>query len=105
MVAGLSVATLMIVFEATKQFFFPRISIWQSHASTIGFTSVASTLVSYLLIRRLVLLNWEREAAQAAVKETEERLQRLVANLPLSFVVYQLIREPDGTRPFCVREP
>ena len=105
MVAGLSVATLMIGFEATKQFFFPHIPIWQSHASTIGFTSVVSTLVSCFLIRRLVLLNWEREAAQAAVKETEERLQRLVANLPLSFMVYQLIREPDGTRRFVYVSP
>jgi len=105
MVAGLSVATLMIGFEATKQFFFPHISILQSHVSTIAFTSVVSTLVSYFLIRRLVLLNWEREAAQAAVKETEERLQRLVANLPLSFMVYQLIRETDGTRRFVYLSP
>jgi PAS domain S-box-containing protein len=105
MVAGLSVAILMIGFEATKQFFFPHISILQSHVSTIAFTSVVSTLVSYFLIRRLVLLNWEREAAQAAVKETEERLQRLVANLPLSFMVYQLIRETDGTRRFVYLSP
>lgn len=105
MVAGLSVATLMIVFEATKEFFFPHISIWQSHASTIGFTTLVSTLVSYFLIRRLVLLNSEREAAQAAVKETEEHLQRLVANLPSSFIVYQLIREPDGTRRFVYISP
>jgi len=68
MVAGLSVATLMIGFEATKQFFFPHIPIWQSHASTIGFTSAVSMLVSYFLMRRLVLLNREREEAQAAVK-------------------------------------
>jgi len=105
MVAGLSVATMMIGFEATKQFFFPHISTWQSHASTIGFTSVVITLVSYFLIRRLVLLNWDRESAQAAVKETEERLQWLVANLPLSFVVYQLIRDPDGSRRFVYVSP
>lgn len=39
------------------------------------------------------------------MKETEERLRRLVGNLPLVFMVYQLIRETDGTRRFLYVSP
>jgi hypothetical protein len=65
--AGLVVAALMTAFEIAKQALFPHISIWQSHASTIGFTT-ASTVASYSLMRRLASLNKEREAAQSAIR-------------------------------------
>ena len=55
-------------FEIAKQTLFPHILIWQSHVSTIGFTTAVSTLVSYFLMRRLASLNEEREAAQSAIK-------------------------------------
>lgn len=99
-VAGLSVAALMTGFEITKQLLFPHISIWQSHASTIGLTVTVSTLASYFLIRRVASLNRERQAAQATMRETEERQRRVVDNLPLTFMVYELIHEPDGTPHF-----
>ncbi|HET6176215.1 MAG TPA: hypothetical protein VFE61_04725 [Candidatus Sulfotelmatobacter sp.] len=66
--AGIVVAALMTGFEVAKQTLVPHISIWQSHASTIGFTIVVSTVASYFLMRRLASLNGEREAAQSAIK-------------------------------------
>ena len=65
-VAGLGVAALMTAFEIAKQALFPHISIWQSHASTIGFTAI-STVATYFLMRRLASLKKEPEAAQSAV--------------------------------------
>lgn len=42
----------------------------------------------------------QHEQRQESGNETEERLRRLVDNLPFTFMVYQLICEPDGTRRF-----
>jgi two-component system, cell cycle sensor histidine kinase and response regulator CckA len=41
----------------------------------------------------------ERKRAQAAIREGEQRLQRLADNLP-SGMVYQVLRETDGTQRF-----
>jgi two-component system cell cycle sensor histidine kinase/response regulator CckA len=42
----------------------------------------------------------ERKQAEAAIRESEQRLQRLADNLPLG-MVYQLVREMDGTKRFA----
>lgn len=46
----------MTVFEALKQFFHPGITVWESHAVTILFSSVLAVVGSYFVSRRKRLL-------------------------------------------------
>ena len=62
----------MTAFELTKQWLFPEITIWKSHALTIGFTGFLAVLVSLLALKkfRLDLLR-EQEALRTAHREAE----------------------------------
>ena len=82
--AAATVAVLMFVFELTKQFVFPHISLWQSHAVTISFTTVVAAVAIYLVGRRLRSLNTklsadlaERVRIGAALEHSEARYRSL----------------------------
>jgi PAS domain-containing protein len=82
--AAIAVAALMAGFEALKQLLFPHISIWQSHAATISFTTILTTLAAYFLGRRLMGLNRklrddlnERRQISKALQQSEARYRSL----------------------------
>jgi two-component system, sensor histidine kinase and response regulator len=51
--AALATGLLMFIYEATKQFLFPHLTLWESHATTIAVTSALATGVAYFVTRRL----------------------------------------------------
>jgi PAS domain S-box-containing protein len=59
---AVSVAGLMIAFELCKQFFFPSISIWQSHVVTIIFTTLLAVCAAYLVSRKLAAVSQQLQA-------------------------------------------
>jgi two-component system cell cycle sensor histidine kinase/response regulator CckA len=72
-VVAITAATLMFLFELSKQTLFPRIAIWTSHAVTIGFTTLLAVFAAYFVGSRLAGLN----AKLAADIEKRERLESL----------------------------
>src|SRR5260370_17387677 len=52
----------MVVYEVFKQLLFPHISLWQSHVTTIFFTTFLTILAVYAAGRRLHSLNAKLEA-------------------------------------------
>ena len=60
--AAIAVAALMVVYEVFKQLLFPHISLWQSHVTTIFFTTFLTILAVYAAGRRLHSLNAKLEA-------------------------------------------
>ena len=82
--AALAVASLMSAYEILKQALFPHISIWQSHAVTISFTTILAVLTAYFLARRLADMNRklqaemrERERTGKALEQSEARYRHL----------------------------
>ena len=74
--AGVATAAIMLSFELSKQFLFPRITIWMSHFVTIFFTTVLTLLAAYLVGRKLAALNLTL-AADIKERERLAELQRL----------------------------
>jgi two-component system, cell cycle sensor histidine kinase and response regulator CckA len=84
LLAATAVAALMFAFESCKQFFFPHISLWQSHAATIIFTTLLSALAIYGVGQRMQALTrkleedlGERERIDAALQQSEARYRSL----------------------------
>jgi len=50
--AALSTALLMASFEIVKQLIHANITIWQSHLTTIVFTTLAAVFIIYLALRK-----------------------------------------------------
>ncbi|HTD23044.1 MAG TPA: ATP-binding protein [Terriglobales bacterium] len=82
--AAITVAVLMAGYEALKQLLFPHITIWQSHAATICFTTVLATLTAYFIGKRLIGLNQKlredinkREWMSKALEQSEARYRSL----------------------------
>jgi two-component system cell cycle sensor histidine kinase/response regulator CckA len=74
----------MFVFELTKQSFFPHISLWQSHAVTISFTTFLAVIAVYAVGRRFRALSRklamdleERKRIGAALEHSETRYRSL----------------------------
>jgi len=79
-----AVAALTLAYEAAKQFFFPHITIWQSHVVTVCFVTTLSALAIYVTGRRLGRLNKqlssdlaERERIGKALRQSEARYRSL----------------------------
>lgn len=87
---------VMTVYEVTKQQLFPQITLWQSHAVTIIFSSLLTTLIAYLALRywnqlhdRAIEELERRVAVEAALHTSEQRYheqlhfwQSLIDSLP-----------------------
>ncbi|WP_229458716.1 putative bifunctional diguanylate cyclase/phosphodiesterase [Massilia glaciei] len=83
--------TTMCVFELAKQFLLPAVTIWESHALTIVFTTLGATLVARHVLRererligRLTAEGRERQQALAQAGDQNSFLSALIDNLPLS---------------------
>src|SRR5690242_11040243 len=72
---ALGAAGLMLAYETTKQLIFPGITIWESHAVTIGFTVLLATAATYVVGHRFLLLNDE---LSRHISERTAELERLV---------------------------
>jgi PAS domain S-box-containing protein len=84
LLAAIAVAALVTCFEVLKQFFFPHISIWQSHRATIVFTTALATTVAYSVGRRLLISNAKlqedlrkRRWMSKALEQSEARYRSL----------------------------
>ena len=84
LLAVFAVAALTLAYEAAKQFFFPHITIWQSHIVTVCFVTTLSALAIYFTGRRLGRLNKqltfdlaERERIGKALRQSEARYRSL----------------------------
>lgn len=79
----------MSVYEISKQYLFPNISLWESHIITIIFTTLIATIVSYFVLRKfhIVYKNIKieiehRKQVEADLRSSEERFKDLVEMLP-----------------------
>lgn len=93
---GIIAPALMFVFELSKQTFYPRITIWTSHAVTISFTTVLAVLAAYFVGNKLATLNTElgadikererlellQQASEAELRASEANFRSLVENAP-----------------------
>jgi len=79
----------MTVYEFTKQYFLPTISLWESHAITIAFSCVIALLIGHFTLVRFEGLLAQREAAEKNLRlgydeleqKVEDRTRELVRNL------------------------
>src|SRR5262250_891823 len=74
LVTGLLTAGLMTIYEATKQWVYPGITIWESHAVTIIFSTTIATVAMFLGLRRYELLRVQNEQEIAERKLAQEAL-------------------------------
>lgn len=71
-----SMLAIMSVFELAKQVFDPNITLWESHAITIVFTSIIAVIIMFFPLRSSYREHQiSREALRHQV-ETDEKLQR-----------------------------
>ncbi len=67
---------IMTVYEVTKQILNPAITIWESHAITIIFTSIIAIVIIYFPLRSIVLEQQKTQEALHLQREAEEKLRR-----------------------------
>jgi len=78
--AALATGCIMFVFEAAKQAFYPKTSIWTSHTITILFTMFAAAVGAFAVLKKV----------EAALHESEERYGLLFDSNPLPMWVFEL---------------
>ena len=67
---------VMFCYELTKQLLFPSISIWESHAITILFTSIISVMILFLPLRSLYREQERTKNSLHLLEEAEKRLRQ-----------------------------
>ncbi len=72
----LSMLVIMFMYELAKQMLNPSITIWESHAVTIVFTSVISLIIIYFPLRSSYLEHQKTIIALRHQKEAEEKLRQ-----------------------------
>lgn len=72
---------LMTIYESTKQYLLPDISIWESHTITIGFSTFIVTIASYFVIRKIKSLHNKLLEENKSKKRTETKLIEFAKNL------------------------
>jgi len=104
----------MSLFELSKQFLYPHITIWVSHFITISFTTVLSVLAAYFVGRKLAALNATltadiaeqtrleqlRRQAEQELKVSEANFRSLVQNAP-----FGICRSNADTDRFLMANP
>jgi diguanylate cyclase (GGDEF)-like protein len=55
-IVGVASALAMLLYEATKQFLLPRISMWESHSITIALTSGLAMFAAYAVGKRMTII-------------------------------------------------
>ncbi|NMB78060.1 MAG: PAS domain-containing protein [Methanomicrobiales archaeon] len=71
-----SMLVLMFIYEFTKQAFNPQITIWESHAITIVFTSTIAVIILYFPLRSSYREQQKTQNALRLQKEAEEKLRK-----------------------------
>src|ERR1017187_1227540 len=77
--AALATGCIMFVFEAAKQALYPKTSIWTSHTITILFTTLAASVVTLAVLKKV----------EAALHESEERYGLLFDSNPLPMWIFE----------------
>ena len=72
----LSMLVIMFVYELAKQMLNPSITLWESHAITIVFTSVISIIIIYFPLRSSYLQHQQTLNALHHQQEAEEKLRK-----------------------------
>jgi PAS domain S-box-containing protein len=79
-------ATMMTVYELTKQWIYPDITLWQSHVVTIVFSSLVATVGGYIALhnirdlRRRISQEIDRHhTTEAALNATQAQLEQQIA--------------------------
>ena len=72
----LSMLVIMFVYELVKQTLNPSITIWESHAVTIVFTSVISIIIIFFPLRSSYLQHQQTLNALRHQQEAEEKLRK-----------------------------
>ena len=67
---------VMFCYELAKQLLFPSISIWESHAITILFTSIISVMILFLPLRSLYREQERTKNSLHLLEEAEKRLRQ-----------------------------
>lgn len=97
--AILLVAALgLFIYEATKSFLLPKLTLWESHSVTIAFGSVVAALAAFSALRKQAALHAqllfqfsERVRAESdsdALRLSEHRYRHLVEQSPEAIVVH-----------------
>jgi PAS domain S-box-containing protein len=71
-----SMLAIMFVYELAKQVLNPSISIWESHAITIVFTSIVAVIITYFPLRSSYSEQIRTEEALRLQQQAEENLRK-----------------------------
>lgn len=72
----LSMLVIMFIYELAKQVLNPTITLWESHAITIFFTSIMAIAIAYFPLRSFYLEQQKTKEALRHRQEAEERLRQ-----------------------------
>ncbi len=88
----------MTVFEVIKQLAHPTISIWESHAVTIVFSSILATAITFFVVRRQQQLTRhlletiaEQRRIETSLQENRRFLQRIADTTPHILYLYDIV--------------
>src|SRR5262249_41463761 len=84
LVTALITAAFMGIYEAVKQWMYPEIAIWQSHAVTIVFSAMITTVAMFVGLRRYELLSRQ-------LRQSEEKYQALFDSIDEGFCVVEVL--------------
>src|SRR5260221_11421703 len=90
----------MTLFEISKQFAHPAISLWESHAVTIIFSGVLATTIAFFVMRRQQRLTYhlletiaEQRRTEKALQENQRFLQKIADTTPSLLYLYDVIEK------------
>ena len=75
LLTSLAMLMVMTIFEFAKDFFFPELTRWQSHGITIYFSTLAATLVAWIVVRQYQSLDVKIIDEMTHRRESEETLE------------------------------
>lgn len=98
-VAIFAIAALgLFLYEATKSFLLPELTLWQSHSVTIAFGSVVAALAAFIALRTQARLHTQllfqfserlrAESDRESLRSSEQRYRELVEQSPEAIVVH-----------------
>ena len=93
----------MGIYEAIKQWMYPEISIWQSHAVTVIFSMTIATATMFVGLRRYELLSRQLRGALASERLTRRQAESAREQLRESKEMYQALFDSIDEG-FCVVE-
>src|SRR5215471_16323416 len=90
----------MTLFEISKQFVHPDISLWESHVATIIFSGVLATMLAFFVVRKQQRLTQhlletiaEQRRTEKALQENQRFLQKIADATPSLLYLYDVIEK------------